>query len=64
MSFTDCVMKSIHLRSATERASADLKEVEVMLIVVLSRLMRMSLYRSFCCNRREFVEPTMYDLVP
>lgn len=27
-------------------------------------LMRISLYRSFCCNRRELVDPTMYDLVP
>jgi hypothetical protein len=57
-------MKSIHRRSATERASAARKELEVMLIVELSRLMRMSLYRSFCCNSREFVEPTIYDFVP
>jgi hypothetical protein len=57
-------MKSIHRRSATESASAARKELEVMLIVELSRLMRMSLYRSFCCNSREFVEPTIYDFVP
>jgi hypothetical protein len=57
-------MKSIHRRSATESVSAARKELEVMLIVELSRLMRMSLYRSFCCNSREFVEPTIYDFVP
>ncbi len=64
VSFTDCVMKSIHRRSATERVSAARRELEVMLIVVLSKLIRMSLYRSFCCKSKEFVEPTIYDFVP
>lgn len=64
MSFTDCVMKSIHLLSATDRARALRNELEVMLMVVLSRLIRMSLYRSFCCSSKEFVDPTMYDFVP
>ena len=27
-------------------------------------LIKISLYLSFCCNNNEFVEPTMYDLVP
>jgi len=57
-------MKSIHLRSATERANAALSELDVILIVVLSKLMRMSLYRSLCCSSKEFVDPTMYDFVP
>ena len=35
-----------------------------MLIVMSSRLIKMSLYRSFCCNKREFVDPTIYDFVP
>lgn len=57
-------MKSIHRRSATERASAARKEEEVMLTLLLSKLIRMSLYRSFCCKSKEFVDPTIYDFVP
>ena len=64
VSFTQLVIQSIHRRSAAERASAWRKEEEVMLMVMSSRLIRISLYLSFCCNKREFVEPTIYDFVP
>lgn len=57
-------MKSIQRRSAAERARDERREAEEMLMVSSSRLMRISLYRSFCWSRRELVEPTMYDFVP
>lgn len=64
MSLTAWVMKSIQRRSAAESDRAERRDGEVMLIVSSSRLIRMSLYRSFCCKRRELVDPTIYDFVP
>lgn len=35
-----------------------------MLTVSSSRLIKISLYLSLCCRSKEFVLPTIYDLVP
>lgn len=64
MSFTSCVTKSIHRLSEWESTNAVRSDVEVILIVLSSRLISMSLYRSLCCNSNEFVLPTIYDFVP
>ncbi len=51
--------KSIHLRSAAESCNAVRNDGEVIVIELdSSRLIKMSEYFSFCCNRRLFVDPT------